>query len=941
MSIDRLHPLLDHQGRELERCAENYSEYVQTGRRMDIVMADHRGRESAPAVIGADLPVRNKAQDAFGFSVFAAELVAQVADPGLEMPLAICIDGSWGSGKSSLARLMFERLRSSEYLQIGCLPVWIDTSRMLGTDALRLVGEAIWSSGDRLARRLLGERDELGLEGEVIIPISFARGNSRAGARNRKKLERRLRSYAASWRSRWPEDNARVWTLQLVVELVRDVRYALLGGGGISRLVLFIDDLDRCAPEGILGLLDLNRALLHQRGLVKVFSMDYQIVSAVVGRSFLRGGGRYQGPGPTADRRTAETQGSMYLEKFFGARVRPPAPSDLDITRWVDHLLGQEATFDGLGAFLQLAYFGNPRSIRRFVSAVKLLQWRYRAARAAREASDERSGVRSDWDAMIELLDSEEEGLRLLSKIGAFAFASQLRPFYEIARMPDPRRLQEVELAGRSGARIRLTALGPGGLREIEASVPEELAFLMRTGPSLVETSEAVLLSAILAMESVLPAPTLKWRPPSAMIEEGEAEKLQHSGFGDGAPPRASISERKRTAEIVDGWREALESEGIKVPEKIRNNLGFSAGDHVVEVFRDNEWEPSTPELVVAGTQALFTGDKDSCKWLLAAAAVHEEWDGQDVDAVATALSGRIDSDFLAAVFELSSDRLPDDEEVKLRYARSLIAVGGTEETRIGLEKCLELLRLSRDELIAGRGELPEGWLEERRLVRAFLAASDAFWNLKDFEGGVELATCAIRTPEGPSAGPVLRNLGRALWAAGHSEDAARVYGAAVMVDASEVTTLSWWSLIASEPATKLLLSQAALLRAPHDGEHWLRCGVQIHNLGAPEAATAWLRRAQELKPGESEVRTALAQNVAITMGQVAAATALKGEIFQDALPEEKVDAMILECGAAFDHLKGEIDGLGRVEWQGVVLYEPGKPAAEGAAVDETTDDQT
>src|SRR5262249_44696113 len=137
----------------------------------------------------------------------------------------------------------------------------------------------------------------------------------------------RAKRDVANWLQRWTTGAARddFWDTDSLVRLCRDTRYALLGRQGFGRMVWYIDDLDRCEPEVVLEILRAHRAFMSEAGMVLIYAMDYNIVSQLVGDHV-----RSKGPQLLVISQDPRMQsvawGQMYLEKFFGRRIRPPEP---------------------------------------------------------------------------------------------------------------------------------------------------------------------------------------------------------------------------------------------------------------------------------------------------------------------------------------------------------------------------------------------------------------------------------------------------------------------------------------------------------------------------------------------------------------------------------------------------------------------------------------
>jgi hypothetical protein len=129
-----------------------------------------------------------------------------------------------------------------------------------------------------------------------------------------------------------------------------------------------LDDLDRCDPSSIVGILENIRLLvgsahdLHCRFIV---ALDRHIVVQAVAKKF-EGISGYDG--------------NRYLEKLFPLSFNLPTPNSQDVSRLIEHVgvRGQSSQDrdhrDALASALSEKVFANPRLIKRCVNKYRLIQ---------------------------------------------------------------------------------------------------------------------------------------------------------------------------------------------------------------------------------------------------------------------------------------------------------------------------------------------------------------------------------------------------------------------------------------------------------------------------------------------------------------------------------------------------------------------------------------
>lgn len=264
--------------------------YDAAGRLLDRLAKDIIVENAASGMHASDQPCRPK-EDAFGFQVLAEDIFATMTHDSLQTPYTLCIDGEWGVGKSSLAKFLHAYFRRESIMRKGYFSFWIDTSLIDGADrVLPFLADRTLAEALQLAKRIL--TDTRPAFGEGIEPLGalFLAVDDNAAQRDGKKLAAKLRQDATQWHDEWESACGKDWSLDEFQRLISSIRYGLLGRGGLSRLVWFIDDLDRCSAAVIMRMLDIHRTLLEQWGVALVYPMHMEIVISVVRKHFLEQG---------------------------------------------------------------------------------------------------------------------------------------------------------------------------------------------------------------------------------------------------------------------------------------------------------------------------------------------------------------------------------------------------------------------------------------------------------------------------------------------------------------------------------------------------------------------------------------------------------------------------------------------------------------------------
>ncbi|WP_129630083.1 KAP family P-loop NTPase fold protein [Candidatus Oscillochloris fontis] len=371
-----------------------------------------------------DLPATEDELD-FTPAVVALTTIVQEAQRD-DTPLTVGVYGEWGSGKTSLMRMILDRLDPHR-----CMPVWFDAWRyaqqetlwrallLRVVEALRervLLPDDVWLQAiadhhqridpsqppydpESLTRRLDDLANSLyrSIDREEPGEIQFqwdAAGRLVAGAVVRagfsyipilgqmsaavEKAAEKLgeEPYADTLRDLFQRERTRIYREQvqsleqfhtglthLVKELVSDLD---------RRLVVFIDDLDRCLPEQAIGVLEALKVFLDIPGCVFVLGIDREIIERGIRvryKEFALHGAAGSEPFPVAER--------DYLEKIIQVPFRIPPLAPSTITRFLQRRLPAVAGMSDeertqVADLMTTGLLRNPRKVKRSFNIFRL-----------------------------------------------------------------------------------------------------------------------------------------------------------------------------------------------------------------------------------------------------------------------------------------------------------------------------------------------------------------------------------------------------------------------------------------------------------------------------------------------------------------------------------------------------------------------------------------
>ena len=328
-----------------------------------------------------DLPSSRPALDFDDVAKHLAEIIEQS-----EPCFAVGIFGRWGSGKTTFMEAI-ERNLSTE----GAIPVRFSAWRYekeehLIVPLLDTVREALvgWAERDaqrgKQARRVAsavrrvtesivaGASLKIGVPGAV--ELSFDANKALLKAEKLSKADREAVAstsfYHASFRA------------------LSNAFGEFLGKGGSRRIIVFIDDLDRCLPRGALQVLESMKLFFDIYGFVFVVGLDERIVELCVDEKFRRGHGDISDDSPGAEGSEGGVSvswftGSDYIQKLFQVPYYLPPVKITHLDEFLDSLCKEaklpksqaQEIRDVVRKHLDFLVTGkgiNPRQIKRYIN---------------------------------------------------------------------------------------------------------------------------------------------------------------------------------------------------------------------------------------------------------------------------------------------------------------------------------------------------------------------------------------------------------------------------------------------------------------------------------------------------------------------------------------------------------------------------------------------
>ena len=272
-------------------------------------------------------------EDPFRGDVLGRQRVVQAACTivcDITTPAIVAVSGGWGAGKTAFARMCVALLRSESYqAEVAVVEFNAWTQSHTGNplrDLMSVLTQEI--KGDAALRDMLQEA----LEGQLLKATT-------EGA----------------------IDPVLLASLDFGSEVMRfkGLLGAFVDSSG-GRVLVFIDELDRCRPDHALQVLETARNLLDVAGVVVVVTANLEALEHAVSS--------IQGP---------ECDAETYLRRFIDLQISLPPPQGGDLHRFYEHLLEQTGLAERLKQKERYAWrlLGvlaavHPRSLRDLEQAV-------------------------------------------------------------------------------------------------------------------------------------------------------------------------------------------------------------------------------------------------------------------------------------------------------------------------------------------------------------------------------------------------------------------------------------------------------------------------------------------------------------------------------------------------------------------------------------------
>ena len=243
-------------------------------------------------------------------------------------PLAIAVNGEWGAGKTTLIRTLRNKLGSNKVTT-----VLFDAWQYEYTDPTMALFWAISNALEQEKPSLSTRLKQFGYLAIDVLATRYA-GMDR---------ETMMKYFDATYEK----------TTTIPEQLQKLISDAI----GSKKLLVFIDDLDRCSLENMLEILDMTKIFLSISNAVFVVAVD-------MSKAELAWSWKYAKEG------IPSREGQKYLEKIFQVPTGIPKPNEEQVKDYIRSLIPKMP--DDFLDLLSKTGPKNPRNIKRLLNLISL-----------------------------------------------------------------------------------------------------------------------------------------------------------------------------------------------------------------------------------------------------------------------------------------------------------------------------------------------------------------------------------------------------------------------------------------------------------------------------------------------------------------------------------------------------------------------------------------
>lgn len=297
------------------------------------------------------------AEDLLGYQPYVKALFSTICTDDLKTPFVIGIYGKWGSGKSSLMNFIKEKIRKEKKGNIST--IWFtpwqyqNQPNLLAPLFLTFIQSSKDFTNTKARFKTFGnEINKLfHVSAEYLLELLTAPLLDVARIKDLGKEYEGEKDIQGA-----PAFKDIVFLHRLKSEFEKMVQSAV---GDEGKLVVFVDDLDRCHPEKVLEMLESIKLFLGVKRCIFIIGLNYDILAHCIRTKYKRS--------------TGDTYVDVdeYVEKIIQLPFRIPALAEKDIQKFINSL-EKDKQIGHVGEFFSKFLPKNPRKVKKVLNVFRL-----------------------------------------------------------------------------------------------------------------------------------------------------------------------------------------------------------------------------------------------------------------------------------------------------------------------------------------------------------------------------------------------------------------------------------------------------------------------------------------------------------------------------------------------------------------------------------------
>ena len=321
-------------------------------------------------------------EDQLGFDKYVDTLSGMITDEDFKTPFCIGIFGKWGSGKTSFMHLLENKLLDDNTPRFA-IPIWFNPWRYEREEHLiipflktiergiRKFEEDHKTGSKKITKKLSDKLLEFAATvGKVSAAFAYGiTADAKLGgfglrldASKMAKREEELSSRRMKELRGLSEEYSSIY-----YEITKELQEAV--DEKVFRIVVFVDDLDRCLPDKAVELLEAIKLFLDIEGYLFVIGVDREVVKKGISYRY-----RHFEFKDEEKKENVIISPEDYLDKMIQLPLELPVIERERKESFIKSLMGKSDDFKEHSDLIIYAGIGdNPRSLKRFINLLAFM----------------------------------------------------------------------------------------------------------------------------------------------------------------------------------------------------------------------------------------------------------------------------------------------------------------------------------------------------------------------------------------------------------------------------------------------------------------------------------------------------------------------------------------------------------------------------------------